>query len=194
MLKPMPGEKILDAGCGTGLFTRELIQARSFVTGIELSLPMLLRAEEKLDSSLFLKVLGDMSDLPFAADTFDKVMSVTAIEFIRDARRAIAELFRVTKPAGTIVVASLNQKSPWAERRKEKARRGHALFKSAIFRSPEELRRLSPARGEIKTAIHFEKHQDPARAAEIEAKGMISGRDTGAFIAIKWIKDKQEAL
>ena len=194
MLKPMPGEKILDAGCGTGVFTRELVQAKSCVTGIELSLPMLLRAQEKMDSSFFLKVLGDMSELPFAANTFDKVMSITAIEFIKDARQAVAELFRVTRPAGTIVVATLNHKSPWAERRKEKAKRGHTLFKTAIFRSPAELRRLSPARAEIKTAIHFEKHQDPARAAEIEAKGMISGCDTGAFIAIKWVKEKQEAL
>ena len=191
MLKPMPGEKILDAGCGTGVFTRELVQAKACVTGLELSWPMLLRAKEKIHSSLFLNVVGDMSDLPFAANTFDKVMSITAIEFIKDARQAVAELFRVTKPAGTIVVATLNSKSPWAQRRTEKARRGHTLFKSAIFRSATELRQLSPVRAEIKTAIHFEKHQDPDRAHEVEAQGMISGSDTGAFIAIKWVKDKQ---
>ena len=60
-----------------------------------------------------------MKNLPFTDNSFEKAISVTAIEFIRDARGAIGELFRITKPGGCIVVATLNSLSPWANRRKE---------------------------------------------------------------------------
>jgi ubiquinone/menaquinone biosynthesis C-methylase UbiE len=43
--------------------------------------------------------------LPFADDVFDEAVSVTAIEFIDDARTAVAELFRVARRGATIVVA-----------------------------------------------------------------------------------------
>jgi len=188
MVGPRRGERILDVGCGTGIFTRDLLAARAQVTGLELSLPMLRRAGKKASGLPFSMIQGDMRGLPFADGSFDKTVSVTAIEFIKDARGALAELFRVTRPGGCIVVASLNSLSPWAVRRKAAAREGHAIFQHARFRSPEEMASLVPVPALIRTAVHFQKHDDPEQARGIESSGEAQDLDTGAFLVVRWEK------
>jgi len=133
-------------------------------------------------------VLADMLNLPFPEGSFDKVVSITALEFIEDGKAAVGELFRVTKRGGRIVVATLNSLSPWALRRKVEAKEGHTLFEKAIFRSPDELRSLASAQGVVKTAIHFQKGDDSKRALEIEQEGKRKNLNTGAFVAARWEK------
>jgi len=188
LLRPESDEFILDAGCGTGVFTLDILSSRTHVIGVDLSLPMLSRAAQKTRGYHFQAVLADISFLPFPESAFDKVVSVTALEFIEDAKRAMQELFRVTKKGGHIVVATLNSLSPWAERRKAEAKKGHPLFKKAIFRSPDELLALAPVKGVIRTAIHFQKEDDPAHAPEIEQEGQRRGLKTGAFLVGCWEK------
>jgi ubiquinone/menaquinone biosynthesis C-methylase UbiE len=188
LLKPKSDEFILDAGCGTGVFTLDVLSFRTHVIGIDLSLPMLSRAAQKTRGYHFQAVLADISSLPFPKNIFDKVVSVTALEFIEDAKGAVEELFRVTKKGGRIAVATLNSLSPWAERRKAEAKKGHPLFKKAIFRSPDELLALAPVNGVIKTAVHFQREDDPSRALEIEKEGQRKGLRTGAFLVGCWEK------
>jgi len=140
LLQPRPGEKILDAGCGTGIFTLDFLALGPCTVGLEISRPMLIRARQKAPAYPFEPIAGDMMYLPFAAEVFDKTVSMTALEFVADAHGAVRELFRVTKKGGTIVVTTLNSLSPWAIRRKQKAEKGHQLFKKMIFRSPDEMR------------------------------------------------------
>ncbi len=102
--------------------------------------------------------------LPFADERFDKAVSMTALEFVEDAKGAVADLFRVTKKGGVIVVTTLNSLSPWAARRKKAAAKGHLLFERMIFRSPDDMRAIVPVNGVVKTAIHFQKDDDPQRA------------------------------
>jgi len=185
---PRPGEEMLDAGCGTGLFTLDLLCAGAQVVGLELSLPMLRRAGQRLAGYPFQMVRGNMSHLPFADHAFHKAVSVTAIEFIEDARGAIAELFRVTRPGGWIVVATLNSLSPWAARRKQAAEKGHSIFRHVRFRSPQELEALTPIAGVTQTAIHFQKDDEPERARGIEQRGRSKGLKTGAFLVARWEK------
>jgi len=190
MVEPKEGEKILDAGCGTGIFTGDLIEKGAEVVGLELSIPMLMRAGEKHTGSSFSLVPGDMRDLPFSDSTFDKTVSVTAIEFIEDAEGAIRELFRVTRPGGLIVVATLNSLSPWAARRLDAGKKGHEIFRKAYFRSPEDLMRCVPHKGEARSAIHFEKSEEPEQAMEIEKEGQRKNLDIGAFLVCRWTKMK----
>jgi ubiquinone/menaquinone biosynthesis C-methylase UbiE len=187
-LKAEQNERILDAGCGTGVFTLDLVAAGAQIVGLELSLPMLLQAGKKLEGHFFHMVRGDMGKLPFADNAFDKTVSVTAIEFIVDATTATGEMFRVTKPGGFIVVATLNSLSPWAAHRKAKAKEGHSIFEHALFRSPNELLNLSPVDGVVKTAIHFQKDDDPKEAENIEKNGQAQGLETGAFAVVRWEK------
>ena len=133
-------------------------------------------------------VQGDMGDLPFADNQFDKTISVTTIEFIVNARNAIDQLFRVTRPGGSIVVATLNSLSPWATRRKVAGEKGHPIFKNVIFRSPKEMNQLASMTPLLKTAIHFQKHDKPLQAKKIEERGRSIGADTGAFLVARWKK------
>jgi ubiquinone/menaquinone biosynthesis C-methylase UbiE len=188
MLAPEPGEVILDAGCGTGIFTADILGTGAQVVGLELSLPMLRHALTKCAGPTFHSVIGDMRRLPFAGASFHKAISITAIEFIQDAKIAVEELFRVTKPGGLIVVATLNSLSPWAKRRTAASKKGHSLFRHSIFRSPDEMRALSPVEGIVQTAVHFEKDDDPDIAPKIEKSKSERGLYTGAFLAARWVK------
>jgi ubiquinone/menaquinone biosynthesis C-methylase UbiE len=188
LLKPRKGEAILDAGCGTGVFTIDILSLGTRVVGIDISLPMLVQARKKLKGYPSQLVLADMLNLPFPENSFDKVVSVTALEFIEDAKRAVEELFRVTIRGGCILVATLNSASPWALRRKAEAKERHTLFEKAIFRSPDELRSLTSVEGVVKTAIHFQKGDDAEMAVEVEHEGKRKNLDTGAFVAVRWEK------
>jgi ubiquinone/menaquinone biosynthesis C-methylase UbiE len=189
LLRPRSDEFILDAGCGTGVFTLDILSFGTHVIGVDLSLPMLSWAAQKMRGHHFHAVLADISFLPFPRNAFDKVVSVTALEFIEDDKGAMEELFRVTRKGGRIVVATLNRLSPWADRRRAEAKKGHSLFKKAIFRSPDELLALAPVEGVIRTTVHFQKEDDPLHAPEIEKEGQRKGLNTGAFVVGCWQKN-----
>jgi ubiquinone/menaquinone biosynthesis C-methylase UbiE len=188
LLSPKQGEVIMDAGCGTGVFTFDILASGSKVIGMDISLPMLVHAGKKLGEFPFQMVLADILNLPFQEDCFDKLLSVTALEFIENGRGAVEELFRVTKRGGSIVVATLNRLSPWAERRRAKAEKGHTLFEKVIFRSPDELLQLAPLKGVVRTAIHFQSEEDPERAMIIEHEGQEKSLNTGALVVVCWKK------
>jgi ubiquinone/menaquinone biosynthesis C-methylase UbiE len=188
MLGPDQGEIILDMGCGTGVFTIDILSFGPHVIGLDISQPMVIRACHKAKKYPFSGIVGDMMSLPFADDSFDKVVSMTAIEFVKDAQRAVKELFRVTRRGGRIVVTTLNSLSPWAARRMDEAKKGPSIFEKTIFRSPDEIRSIVPVSAVIKTAIYFEKDDDPGEAHGIEREGRKKGLMTGAFLAARWEK------
>lgn len=186
LLAPRPGEHILDAGCGTGIFTRAVLDRDARVTGADLSLPMLKRALARQSGRPFSGTLSDMRALPFPDNAFHRVFSMTAIEFVADAATAVSELERVTRPGGCIVVTTLNSLSPWADRRRKKAGDGHDLFRNIHFRSPDEMRALTRKSARVKTAIHFAKDAPVAEIPAIEAQGRVNTPETGAFLAVRW--------
>lgn len=189
LLKPQQGEQILDVGCGSGIFTQAFIEAGAELTGIDLSVPMIVDARRRLAGLGFHSAAANMYALPFADGQFDKTVSITALEFVPDAQQAVDEMFRVTKPGGWVVVSTLNSLSSWAERRKQAASEdANSVFREAYFRSPDELRRLSSQFGEVRTAVHFAKNEDPASAAEQEYAGIKRGLETGAYVIIAWQK------
>jgi ubiquinone/menaquinone biosynthesis C-methylase UbiE len=207
LLRPGRGERILDAGSGTGIFTREFLARGAEVVGLDISLAMLLfaagkavlRQAQRVEVSTppfsagkeppfhYTGVAAAMAALPFADCSFDRTVSVAALEFVADEKRAVAELFRVTKPGGAVVVATLNSLSPWAARRSANARRDpESIFNRVFFRSPSQLLAAVPVPGIVRTAVHFGKEDDPATFDRIERQG--EGLDTGAFIAARWVK------
>lgn len=189
LLKPAKGESLLDAGCGTGVFTSDMLDAGARVAGVDISPPMLHLARQKTAGLPFFAVRADIRSLPFRDGGFDKSVSITALEFIEEGSKAIDELFRVTRPGGVVVVATLNSVSPWAERRRTKTARGQRhILESAFYRSPEEVLGLCRLPGAAKTAVHFGKDDDLERAAEMESRGRAQGLDTGAFVAVRWQK------
>ena len=189
LLGGVSGEHILDAGCGTGVFTSDIVASGAKVVGLDISHPMLRAATRKMPGEGFSAVEGDIGRLPFKDGVFTKAVSITALEFIEDAKTAVEELFRVTKPGGYILVATLNSLSPWAERRNAKTRRGQKhVLENAFYRSPDDLMALVPLPGVFRTAVHFQKDDDIASAQETEQRGRLRELKTGAFVAIRWQK------
>lgn len=87
MLMPGTGEVILDAGCGAGIFTADILDTGARIVGLDLSCNMLRRALVRCCSRTFLPVLGDVRSLPFPDASFHKTVSITAIEFIQNQKR-----------------------------------------------------------------------------------------------------------
>lgn len=111
-LGPVAGLRVLEVACGRGGFVRELLLAGARVTGCDFSLAALRIARAKIASApahLFAAVTqGDAQNLPFAADSFDVVISCETIEHLPDAPAALAEMYRVTRPGGKLLLTTPN--------------------------------------------------------------------------------------
>jgi SAM-dependent methyltransferase len=91
---------ILDAGCGSGRNMVELAR-RGTVTGVELSPTSVARARER-DVGEVLE--GSVLELPFDTAHFDLAVSLDVIEHLREDRSALAELRRVVRPGGALLI------------------------------------------------------------------------------------------
>jgi arsenite methyltransferase len=103
-----PGDRILDAGCGPGFYTRELLDQvgpEGSVTGIDQSPQMLAVARRR--SQGFGNVAfeeGDATALPVDSGRFDRALSVQVLEYVRDVPAALAEMHRALRPGGRVVI------------------------------------------------------------------------------------------
>ena len=104
----------LDVGCGTGVLAARLADAGYRMTGIDPSEGMLeiLRAR----SPGVAAVTGSGTELPFDNDSFDVVMTVAVMHHIADpddVRQTLAEMVRVSRPGGRILVWDHNPRNPY---------------------------------------------------------------------------------
>lgn len=95
-LSPIPGGTLLDVGCGTGWFTRRFAAEGLAVTGLDPNPEWLAYARAHSGPSIRWTE-GDAQSLPFPDNSFDCVVSVAALCFVPDERRAVAEILRVAK-------------------------------------------------------------------------------------------------
>ena len=92
-----PGERVLDAGCGEGILVEEFA-GRLAIEGIDPNY-----SSERVRS-------GSVTALPYADDTFDRAMCLDVLEHLtfEEQPRALAELFRVLRPGGELLVSVPN--------------------------------------------------------------------------------------
>jgi SAM-dependent methyltransferase len=107
-LRPRPGTRILDVGCGEG--TAELSLGRLQISQVQLfaidqRLDRVLQAKRTASAhNIRVKAAGaDACHLPFRDGVFDSTFCVAVLQHVRDVDVAIAELARVTKPGGHLV-------------------------------------------------------------------------------------------
>lgn len=139
-----PGLEVADIGCGTGIYTGELLAAGARVVGVDISPEMLAIAAAKTaaygDAVSFLP--GDAAALPFADGSFDLVTSITAMEFFSKPGECLQEMYRVVKPGGRLIVATLGSLSPWSWQRRLKTFFRRTVFRHAHFYSLGDIRAL----------------------------------------------------
>jgi len=110
VLEPRPGERILELGAGTGYYTGTVaaaVEPAGMVHAVDVQRPMVAdlrtRLRERGDDNVA-PVHGDGRALPYPDDSFDAAYLVLVLGEIPDEERALAELERVLKPGGRLVV------------------------------------------------------------------------------------------
>ena len=102
-----PGDRVLDAACGTGdLAVADLRAGAGRVTGLDFSEKMLERARRKAPLDW---VQGDMLALPFADGTFDAATVGFGVRNVEDLPLALRELRRVLRPGGRVAILEITQ-------------------------------------------------------------------------------------
>jgi malonyl-CoA O-methyltransferase len=98
-------KRVLDVGCGKGRFARVLSESnpRARVSGLDISEAMLVCVPAGVE-----KVAAMMTTLPFAAAAFDCVYATESLEHAVEIDRAVAEMCRVLKPGGRLVIIDKN--------------------------------------------------------------------------------------
>lgn len=112
-LNPLSVEKILDAGCGNGIYINTFVQKFKIKGwGIDINEIYLKRAKvlaKNLNLQVKFKKMS-LTNLQFADDFFDKIFSVQTLQFIKDDQKALGELSRVLKKSGILVLAFPGEK------------------------------------------------------------------------------------
>ena len=178
---------VLDAGCGTGRLTTPLAKLRVTPIGVDVDPNMLSIAARRLPGRC---LRATIEHLPFPNATFDLAIAVTVLEFVADPTAAVAELVRVTRPGGRIVIGALNPHSPWGLANRRRLRSG--AWCDARFFSRQSFRELGQPHG--RTRLHASLYAPGAIAALrlvgpiLEALGRITPR-WGAFQVLTVVKD-----
>lgn len=102
----LDGVELLDAGCGTGLFSQAAAARGASVTSVDVGDQLLAKVAEKCDSR---RIVGSVEALPFEPASFDMVICTEVIEHTVAPRKAVSELTRVLRPGGTLVLTTPNR-------------------------------------------------------------------------------------
>ncbi len=119
-----PGQRVLDAGCGTGTLARQIIAVQPTVelTMLDLS-PAMLAYTGDIPGQ---HVEGSVLDLPFPDDSFDIVVSSWVIETVPNPSTAVSEYLRVVNDTGYVLYTFCSLPEGWV------SRAGTALLRAAV--------------------------------------------------------------
>jgi len=113
VLRPAPGERVLEIGPGTGYYTLDIAEwvgGNGTVEIFDLQQQMLDHTMRRVAERDLLNVTptqGDAQSLPYEGESFDAAVLITVLGEIPDSEQALREIARVLRPGGRLVVGEL---------------------------------------------------------------------------------------
>jgi len=113
VLRPQPGERLLEVGVGTGYYSCDLAEWVAPDGTLELFdlqqefLDHVMRAAAERDLTNLVPTRGDATDLPYEDASIDAVVLTAVLGEIPDREAALSEIRRVLKPTGRLIVGEL---------------------------------------------------------------------------------------
>jgi arsenite methyltransferase len=110
LLAPRPGERVLDLGVGPGFLASEVaarVGPDGLVAGVDVSESMLAIARTRVVAGPAAPVqlrIGSATDLPYEDQSFDAVVTTQVLEYVSDIPAALAEIRRMLRPGGRVLV------------------------------------------------------------------------------------------
>jgi SAM-dependent methyltransferase len=103
--------KVLEVGCGTGLFTAELASTGHSITAIDISPELLEKAAERVGNREVVFVVANACQTTFPMGTFDVVVGSSCLHHL-ELDRALEEFHRILKPGGRMMFTEPNMLNP----------------------------------------------------------------------------------
>lgn len=103
----------LDAGCGPGAYLTPLLEKGFRVSAVDQSAGMVEKARENFSEHYADRVrltVSSLESLPFANEEFDLALNVAVLMYVSGDAHAIAEIYRVLKPGGTLIITVDNKR------------------------------------------------------------------------------------
>lgn len=105
-----PEDNVLDVACGPGLVLCEFAKIANRATGIDITNTMLEQAQKRQSELNLTNItwdLGDVTELPYPSESFSVVITRYSFHHFVEPDKVLAEMFRVCKPNGTILIADV---------------------------------------------------------------------------------------
>ena len=98
-------DTVLECACGTGMITEAVAGKCDRMTATDYSVQMVRKTEARVRKYHNVEVeTADITSLPFADESFDKVIAGNVIHLLDDPHKALKELYRVLKPQGNLII------------------------------------------------------------------------------------------
>jgi 2-polyprenyl-3-methyl-5-hydroxy-6-metoxy-1,4-benzoquinol methylase len=107
------GKRVLDAGCGPGIYSEELLARGADLVAVDGSAEMVQLARKRLGRRARVLHANLAEPLPFAASEFDLVVCALVIHHLDDREACLREFSRVLRPGGHVVLSTQHPTTDW---------------------------------------------------------------------------------
>lgn len=128
---------VLEIGCGTGLFTKELARTDNTIVAIDILETLIMKAKERVSSANLSFIVGNAYETEFKSESFDFIVSSSALHHL-EVDSALKEFSRILRSGGRVMFTEPNMMNPQVALIKNlpfiKRRAGESPDETAFFR------------------------------------------------------------